>query len=182
MTDEQPTTRPAAPQSPAVAANLRRPGDDIPNRPQLKVRARTRETGDVADSAATLRRIQRKTAAPEPSVEAPEVVPEAEMAIREAKTLVMPPAPEPGRNPFATHGPPPPDEKAEEAELAALTDRKAERTVSTGFLLGVGLIVVVLVGGIWLSRLGDKVTALENRLNRIEGLQVQTAALDQSDR
>ena len=58
------------------------------------------------------------------------------------------------------------------------THRKPERTVSTGFLLGIALIVVVLVGGMWIGRLGKKVAALENRVNRIEGQQVHTAALD----
>ena len=177
MTDERPKIRPAV-QSPDVAAKLRRPGDDIPNRPHLRVKARTPAGGDVAESAASLRRITSRSEAPAPADAKPEDVPEAEMAIREAKTLVMPPAPEASRNPFATHGPPPPDEKAEEAELAALTNRKSERTYSTGFILGIALVVVVVIGGVWLARLGKKVANLESRLSRIEGHQVQTAALD----
>jgi hypothetical protein len=182
MTDDQPTTgaaagRPAAAQTPTVAPNLRRPGDDIPNRPRLKVRARTAPSEDIAAPAAALRRIQSKVEVTAPSGDAAEEVSADELAIREAKTIVVPPVVEGARNPFATYGPPPPDEKAEEAELAALTRRSPER-LSTAFWLGVGLVVFVLVGGIWLARLGNKVASLESRLDFIEGHRIHTAALD----
>lgn len=188
MTDDRsktpspPKGPPEAVQVPPVAANLRRPGDDIPNRPRLKVRARAAAV-DVATPRPSVRRSAPEPApqgdVPKPVNEADEPVSESEKAIREAKTLVVPPPSlEGGRYPFATHAPAPPDEEAEQAELDALAHRKPERMISTGFLLGIALIVVVLVGGMWIGRLGKKVAALENRVNRIEGQQVHTAALD----
>ena len=45
---------------------------------------------------------------------------------------------------------------------------ESEDTYSTGFILGVALIVLALVAGVVLVRLNSKVNELENRLERIE--------------
>jgi len=95
------------------------------------------------------------------------------------KTIVSSPAPQPSvRSPYATYRPAPPDEAAEKEELAAVTGRKAEREVSAGFLLGVALIIVALLGGIAIVRLHKKVDSLERRLASIEGAHVLTAEAD----
>jgi len=44
----------------------------------------------------------------------------------------------------------------------------SEETYSTGFILGVALIVISLVAGVILVRLNGKINQLENRLERIE--------------
>ena len=73
-----------------------------------------------------------------------------------------------GRSVYATHRSPPPDERAEKQEVGAIAGRRSERTVSIGFLLGVALIVVVLLGGVSIVGLSKKVGALEKRVSHLE--------------
>ena len=161
---------------------LHRPGDDIPNRPRLKVKQQGEPKEAPSPDAprpATLRGTlfgPQKGDSPLPADMSPQDVSEDEKSVREAKTVVVPP---PNGYPFATHRPPLPDEKAEKAELAAITGRKVERDVSTGFVLGIALVVIMLVGGVLIAKLGNKVAALETRVHKLEGAGVQTAALDQ---
>ncbi|MCD6416695.1 MAG: LapA family protein [Planctomycetes bacterium] len=80
--------------------------------------------------------------------------------------IVMPELDE--RYPYATYRSAPPGEEAEMEELAAIAGVKRGREVSAGFLLGVALIIVALVGGLWMGRLQKKITSLENRLSQLE--------------
>lgn len=79
------------------------------------------------------------------------------------------------RYPFATYRPAPPDEKAEVEELAAVTGAKPAREVSTGFVLGIALIVVALLSGIFIVRLGKRVNSLEKRVSRLDSAEMRTA-------
>ena len=53
---------------------------------------------------------------------------------------------------------------------------ESEDTYSTGFILGVALIVVSLIGGVMLVRLNGKVNQLENRLESIEQALAQSGS------
>jgi hypothetical protein len=80
---------------------------------------------------------------------------------------------------YATHRPAPADEAAEKAHLAAVTgQRPKERELSTGFLIGVGLIVLALIGGVSIVRLEKHVQRLEQRVSQLEHAPTQTAALN----
>ena len=152
---------------------VRRPADDIPRKPQLKVRPigspKEADAPAPAVRGGTLFESQKPSGA-EPAADA-EGAPAA-------RRVSLPPRDEQDvRYPYATHRPAPPDEKAEKKELAAVTGRKPEREFSTGFVLGVALIVVVLVGGVLVARLQKKVGALEQRVSRMEGQNARTAAL-----
>lgn len=154
---------------------MRRPDDEIVNRPTLKVRTRDGdESGDEAEPARPTVRLGTLVSGP-PDADAPKRGPIANIA--GAQTVVVPPAAEgEQRFAYATHRPPPPDEKAERRQLAALTGRKQDREVSTGFVLGIALIVVVLLGGILIARLSNRVQVLEQKIVRLEG-GVRTAEL-----
>jgi hypothetical protein len=83
-------------------------------------------------------------------------------------------------SPFATHRPAPPDDEAEEAQLAAVTGRKVEareRQISTGFLIGAGLIVMLLVGGVVLARMEKHVRGLESRVSALEQPHMRAVAV-----
>ncbi|KPK65162.1 MAG: hypothetical protein AMK73_03765 [Planctomycetes bacterium SM23_32] len=177
--------RPAAvpqadPEAPGDAGGpaLRRPEEDIAHRPHLKVKP-IGSRGPVGEHKPTVRRgtlfHDREN--------------DAERAAREPKAggrkpdwtapkkIVLPSSDAPEvRFPFATHRPAPTDESAEEAELAAVTAPKAHREISTGFLLGLALLAIVLIGGVWLARLSGKVSALERRVSRAEAAQIMAAA------
>ena len=88
---------------------------------------------------------------------------------REVPKVVMPPI-DTTQQRFvaAIHRPPPEDQQAEKQELVAVGGVASERQVSTGFVLGIALIVTVLAGGIWLTRMGKRVGALETRLSQLE--------------
>ncbi len=185
MSTEQETTR-----NDATQRTLHRPADEIADRPQLKVKPISRqEPGEEADPAAAdaaaaseavaqaatiIVEPPEAEAAPElPAEQPPAEQPEAEQApMTEApRKLAKLPRIDPNRGPsiFATHAPPPPDEAAEKAQLATVTGRKAkEREMSAGFLLGVALIVLTLVGGVIVVRLEKHVQRLENRISTLE--------------
>ena len=64
--------------------------------------------------------------------------------------------------------------------MAALTGRKVkaqERQVSTGFLLGAGLIALLLVGGVVIARMENHVRRLDNRISLLEQTHVRTVAV-----
>ena len=162
--------------TPAAAGDdtlVRRPADDIPHKPQLKVRpigsAKEADAPAPAVRGGTLFESQKPSGA-EPAADA-----EGQPAPRHVS---LPPRDEQDvRHAYATHRPAPPDEKAEKEELAAVTGHKPEREFSTGLVLGAALILAVLVGGILIARLQKKVGALEQRISRVEGQNVRTAAL-----
>ncbi len=79
---------------------------------------------------------------------------------------------------FATHRPAPASRKAERAELASVTGGKPGREVSAGFVLGVAIIVITLVGGIMVARLGGKVKSLEARLGQLEAAEIEVATAE----
>ncbi len=119
-------------------------------------------------------------------------------AIAEAKTLIVEPGPavsQPREHPpkkvslpapesrevgyaFATHRPPPASRKAERAELASVTGGKPGREVSAGFILGVGIIVITLVGGLMVARMGKRVRSLETRLGQLEAAEIEVATAE----
>ncbi len=142
-------------------ANVRRPDEDIPDRPRLRVRSRDQGEDEEATERASVRAGSLFKADGERSSAADR---EAEPPDR--PKVVVPPLE--GRYPYATYGPAPEDEDEERRRLEAAGGSSPERRVSTGFVLGVALIVVVLVGGIWLARLGKKVSRLESRIARLE--------------
>jgi hypothetical protein len=151
-------------------SSVHRPEEDIANKPQLKVRPiGSRASADSPKPTVrggTLFRSPEKPSAswaaeaPPPDVLTEDAVPKkAAPAAQEAAEV---------RFPYATHRTAPPDEKAEKAELAALTGPKAEREISTGLVLGLALIAVALVSGVFTVRLMKKVGALEQRLSKLE--------------
>ncbi len=142
--------------------NVRRPDQDIPDRPRLRVRSRDQTEGEEAAERPGVRAGSLFKADGEGEAEAEGG--KAEPADR--PKVVVPPLE--GRYPYATYRPAPEDEDEEKRRLEAAGGAAPERRVSTGFVLGVALIVVVLVGGIWLARLGKKVTRLESRIARLE--------------
>lgn len=70
--------------------------------------------------------------------------------------------------PFAVNAPPPPLQSEREAEALAAAGKAAARQYSTGFILGVALVVITLVGGIFVSVLYNKVRKLEGRITALE--------------
>lgn len=88
-------------------------------------------------------------------------------AKKKSAKVVIPPLE--GRYPYATHAPPPPesDEQGGKKPGAGPT---SEREISTGFVLGVALIVVALAAGIFIAGLRKKVSRLQSRVERLEQL------------
>ena len=74
------------------------------------------------------------------------------------------------RYPYATHRHPPQSEKEEKQELAELRGARPGREYSTGFILGVVIVVISLVAGIALARLHNRVKALERRIDGVENV------------
>ncbi len=147
---------------------LHRPDDDLPERPSLKAKppgSRQEPARNAPQTRAGTLFNASADAAGEGDA-AKKEKPRSRKRSRKAKSpAVVPPLGE--HYPYATHRSAPPDEKAERRILAAVSGA-AERRVSTGFVLGIALVVVVLVGGIWLVRLGRKVRTLEARVARLE--------------
>ncbi len=183
----------------AAQRNLHRPADEIADRPQLKVKPVVKPDAapDAAEAVARAATIivepEEAEAAVEEAVAAqPEAGEPAEVEEPQTERTPMAEAPrkptrlpriDPNRGPavFATHAPPPADEAGEKANLATVTGRKAkERELSAGFLIGVALIVLTLVGGVVIVRLEKHVQRLESRISVLEHSQPQTAALTES--
>jgi hypothetical protein len=78
-----------------------------------------------------------------------------------------------GGTPFATHGRAP----AAEDEVEPDTKRtpRGDRLVSTGFLLGVGLIAAALTAGLFIVKLQKRVRLLEGRIEALEQTSSQTS-------
>ncbi len=178
-----------------IQRTIHRPADEIADRPQLKVKPISHEdaveaaaeagseaTGQSATAQAATIIVEQPEAdtAPGAAVEMPEAE-EAATADAPRKVSRLPRI-DPNRDPslYATHRPAPPDETAERAQLAAATGRVAKgREISAGFLIGVALIVLALVGAVTIVRLEKHVRRLESRISALEQVQPQTAALSQ---
>lgn len=105
-----------------------------------------------------------------------------QMAAEEPRKASKLPRIDPTREPslYATHRSAPANEEAERAQLAALTGQKVkvqERQISTGFLLGAGLIALLLVGGVVIARMENHVRRLDNRIGLLEQIQLRTVAV-----
>ncbi len=173
-----------------IQSTLHRPADEIADRPQLKVKPLSRE-GDAEEAPET--EAEAPTQAATVIVEPPEadaapltpaeMPPVDEAPMDEAPRRVSKlPRIEPNREPslYATHRPAPPDQAAEKAQLAAACGGKArEREISAGFLIGVAMIVLALIGAVVVVRLEKHVQRLESRISALEQVQPQTAALSQ---
>ncbi len=170
--DRKPKDLKAGPQEGTADAEsqVRLPDQDIAHRPQMKVKP----IGSRPGVEPATPRVRRGTLFR--TREGDEDPAPAERTKPPKKVILPPPHGAETRYPFATHRPAPPDEKAEVEELAAVTGVRPAREVSTGFVLGVALIVVVLLGGIIMVRLGKKVGSLEQRISRLETTELQTAA------
>lgn len=193
-------TRPQGQPVPSDEPAVRRPEEDIAHRPVLKVRPMgSRAAAEPPKPAprrgampsAQDRPEEVKPAVPKqpvPVVAEPVPLKKVEAAAepppaKRAEAPVAPVAPkkveltaqeETGtRYPYATYRSAPPDEKAEKRELAALTGAKAEREISTGLVLGLALIVLALLCGVFIVGLGKRVRALERRVSRLEGVRLQ---------
>lgn len=125
---------------------IRRPEDEILHRPSLKVKS---------IPAPELEQTEGSAAAPQPR--------------KGLRKIALPSEKErQSRLAFATHGMPPPDRDAEKETLTSLNNSPRERELSSGFVLGVALILLALVGGIFVARLRSRVSALERRVVALE--------------
>ncbi len=162
--------------------NVRRPDQDI-RRPRLRVkpvgsrdgaaaRQARKRNGTLfegeADSTTSTEETtaQGDAARPEQPSPAEESAPDEDAP--KDKKVVVPPLQR--QYPYATYrsAPTDPEDEAPEQKQASAKPF-AEREISTGFLLGVALVVVVLVGGIWVARLQNRVAGLEARISQLEG-------------
>ena len=143
--------------------NLHRPTDDIEELPRL----RPRPIGSRSEGRAPKPPVRAGTlfAAEQGQGAAGPASPPTE---RSKKVVLRKVEEQAGHSAFATHQPAPPDERAEAEVVRAIAGQRPQKTVSAAFVLGVALIVVVLVGGVSLVRLGKKVGALETRVSHLE--------------
>jgi len=74
------------------------------------------------------------------------------------------------RYPYATHRHPPLTEEEEKQELVQFGGTPPAKEYSTGFILGIAIIIVSLITGIVLARLHRRVKTLERRLEGVEEL------------
>jgi len=149
---------------------VHRPDEEIANKPQLKVRPiGSRIPADSPKPTVRGGTLFRSPAKPS-ETRASEAMPWDDSTEDDPPRKAAPVAQETAevRFPYATHRSAPADEKAEKAELAALTGAKAEREVPTGLVLGLALIAIALVSGVFIVRLTKKVGALEQRLTKLE--------------
>jgi hypothetical protein len=166
-----------------TAPDVRRPDEHI-RRPQLRVKLKE---GRPAVERSARRAPEAAPEAPEPAPAAPAAVPEPAHAEEPAQAAPHPtpaparqvPPPAGGDDPrfrYATYRTAPHDEPASRwRQLAARITRDGTREISTGFVLGVALILVILIGGVWVARLSNRVSMLEQRLVRLEQGPVTTA-------
>jgi hypothetical protein len=105
------------------------------------------------------------------------MVPAEEPTTGESTRHVPPPAGDDDpRFRYATYRTAPPDKPTPKwAWLIDLVTRDGGREISTGFVLGMALVLVILIGGVWLARLGNKLGILEERLTQLEQGAVTTA-------
>jgi hypothetical protein len=147
------------PQAEQDERRLHRPDDEIRDRPSLKVKPAKHR--DASGGKAAAKPVKAATPASAKQKKQPK---------KQAKKISLPPPEEVEmRYAFATHRPAPPDRSGEKKELASVNASVGRREVSTGFVLGVALIVAVLLAGILIARLQSRVGALEHRLSLLEG-------------
>jgi len=178
----QPEVRTQPVDAVSAGTELRRPDEDIAHRPHLKVRPMgSRAPAEPAKQAVRGASLFRPAEKPEEEAKPSPTVSTAEPADEpKTKNSVPPPEQDVGaRLAFATHRPAPPDEKAEKEELAAIAGPKPQREISTPLVLGVALIVVAWLCGIFIVRLHRKVDALETRLTKLEPPRGRTTAVRQ---
>jgi len=72
------------------------------------------------------------------------------------------------RIPLASQRTAPASGQAQGAELATIRATPLERQYSTGFILGIAIVAVSLIAGIFIARLHKKTNRLESRLDRLE--------------
>jgi len=94
-----------------------------------------------------------------------------------AKRIVLRPPEARSARILATYGPAPADQRAEREQVAAFGAAPGERCVSAGFILGVALIAVSMLGGIFIARLSRKVGELQQRVARLEASGPRAAVL-----
>jgi len=140
---------------------LHRPDEEIPNRPRLK----PKPVGSRQDVAAAGPVLKGGTLVdgPEPSApggEAPQPGP--------PKKVALPRVQDPAALAYGTYRSAPHKATASQNAPATAPRPDEERRVSTGFVLGIALIVVVLLGGIWLARLSTRTRSLESRIAKLE--------------
>lgn len=152
---------------------LHRPDEDIPRRPRLRVKSKNGdETRQGSESGPTVRAgsLYNSSEEAKPAANGQQT----SAAVPDDSSTGLPRIDtEKGPSPYATHRPPPNDETAEKAELAAATggvrpEAKSDRRVSAGFVLGIALIAIALIGGIWLARLSNRMASLEERISALE--------------
>lgn len=174
---EQTTTRSSDASS---EDNVRRPDQDI-RRPRLRVKPVGSRDGSApqqaqkrngtlfegdADAEPPAEEEAPQGESPRPAQPTASDEGDGEQAAQPRKVVVPPLE---GRYPYATYRSAPPEGEAEEVDEGKPSARAgSEREISAGFLLGVALVVIVLVGGIWLARLQNKVGNLEARISRLE--------------
>jgi len=84
------------------------------------------------------------------------------------RTIVMPPPDEHDpRYLYATHRPPPSDDSADKEEVAVRTGATPQTRSSAGFLWGIALVILLLMGTVFVG-LSMKIRGLERRISRLE--------------
>jgi hypothetical protein len=157
---------------------IHRPDDEIPGRPQLRVRPVGAEAGRSSAGKA-------RPAGPEPQPALKSGTlfvarPDGKRGAAQAPKAVVPPI---GEHPHATYRSGPAgasDGGQQPGEVAAGTGSPGgttERRVSTGFAIGLLVIAFALLGGIWIARLSGRVRQLESRVARMEGLRASPTPL-----
>lgn len=181
MTDDQQSpVRTGARSATEDGPRVRRPDEDI-RRPRLRVKRKEEREGADPVARPTAEAASEENAQPAPE-QGTDAAP-ADAAQEPASAQSGPPrhVPPPAgdddpRFRYATYRAAPADEPpAKWAWLTSLVTRDGTGEISTGFVLGVALVLVVLIGGIWLSHLGNKVGRLEQRLTQLEQAAVTTA-------
>lgn len=142
-------------QNEKAPTGLHRPDAEIAGRPRLKVKRPPKAAGGERGEE-------------EPAAQSPEDGTEQDSDAQQELPRIDP---DKGPSPYATHRPPPQDENAEKAELEAVNGEEQAREISSGFLLGIALIVVALIGGILIARMQGKIGALERRVQNLEQAQ-----------
>lgn len=155
---------------------VRQPAVAPASRPVLKVRpvgSRAPEAPKTAVRAGSL----YTPDSPEAPAEGEAKDADAPQLRHEMNTMIVPPISNADpRLAYATHRAAPPEEKAKQPQPVGVAADAAGPRFSAGFILGVALIVVALLSGICLVRLGKRVGSLEQRISTLERAGSRTLA------
>jgi len=149
--------------------------ENAPKRPRLKVKGGRGRNGDAgaaqpSDAAAPNDADSNRTDEAKERAEAGQAA-EPSDGPKTVKRVSLPTPQElASRYAFATYRSAPSEEGDGQGHSGGTGAPASERELSTGFVLGVALVVVVLVGGIWLARMGRRVGRLEKRVEALESL------------